>query len=523
MLLNKIMAKELRWKGLSVEELKNLSLAQFMKLATARIRRSLKRGLTEEQKKLLEKIRKHPDKFHKTHCLLPGSIIIGNDYPKNIENIEEGDLVLTHNGRFLPVTKTFKRFYKGDILKILVYHYSSFPIMITPEHLVLAVKKSSHKNPLSSKPQWVPAANLEPADILLTPILKQTKDKKEINILEIISSPRLHERNGLVFYKEDKNGRKVPLRFRIPNRIEVNKEFLRLVGYYLAEGCTRKNDIVFTFSKKEKKYIKDVKRLLEKIFKVKVHLEFIKNCCHVIVYSIVLKELFDKLFGRGAKNKSIPAWMLYLPPEKQKHIILGHWRGDGCIKFNSFEMCSSSKKLIFQLQIILHRLGIVPSIYANKQKKGDIYRMRIAGKYLNVFGKIIKVKHPHSESRNRITVFSWIDKNYIYHPIKDIQKEKYKGHVYNLEVDNDNSYVCNGVVVHNCRDMIILPEMIGAKIGVYVGGAKQGDKSGKWQPITITPEMVGRRLGEFAIPIKRVQHSTPGIGASKGSKHIATK
>jgi small subunit ribosomal protein S19 len=73
------------------------------------------------------------------------------------------------------------------------------------------------------------------------------------------------------------------------------------------------------------------------------------------------------------------------------------------------------------------------------------------------------------------------------------------------------------------RDMVILPEMIGAKIGVYIGGAKQGDKSGKWQAITITPEMVGRRLGEFAIPIKRVQHSTPGIGASKGSKHIASK
>jgi small subunit ribosomal protein S19 len=73
------------------------------------------------------------------------------------------------------------------------------------------------------------------------------------------------------------------------------------------------------------------------------------------------------------------------------------------------------------------------------------------------------------------------------------------------------------------RDMVILPEMIGAKIGVYIGGAKQGDKSGKWQAITITPEMVGRRLGEFAIPIKRVQHSAPGIGASKGSKHIASK
>jgi len=73
------------------------------------------------------------------------------------------------------------------------------------------------------------------------------------------------------------------------------------------------------------------------------------------------------------------------------------------------------------------------------------------------------------------------------------------------------------------RSMIILPEMVGKKIGVYIGGGKAGDASGKWQPITITPEMIGFRLGDFAITIKRVKHSAPGIGASKGSKHYATK
>lgn len=73
------------------------------------------------------------------------------------------------------------------------------------------------------------------------------------------------------------------------------------------------------------------------------------------------------------------------------------------------------------------------------------------------------------------------------------------------------------------RDMIILPEMVGSKIGIYVGGSKAGDASAKWKSIKVEPEMIGRRLGEFAIPVKRVQHSAPGIGASKGSKHIASK
>jgi len=72
------------------------------------------------------------------------------------------------------------------------------------------------------------------------------------------------------------------------------------------------------------------------------------------------------------------------------------------------------------------------------------------------------------------------------------------------------------------RDMIILPEMVGTKLGVYKGGAKSGDSS-KWTNVVIAPEMIGHRIGEYSIPIGRVKHSAPGIGASKGSKHIATK
>ncbi len=73
------------------------------------------------------------------------------------------------------------------------------------------------------------------------------------------------------------------------------------------------------------------------------------------------------------------------------------------------------------------------------------------------------------------------------------------------------------------RNMIILPEMIGKKFGVYKGGAAEGDKSSKWVTLEIKPQMVGFRLGDFAIPIKRVQHSSPGIGASKSTKHASMK
>jgi small subunit ribosomal protein S19 len=65
------------------------------------------------------------------------------------------------------------------------------------------------------------------------------------------------------------------------------------------------------------------------------------------------------------------------------------------------------------------------------------------------------------------------------------------------------------------RDMVIVPEMIGKKIGVYSGKA--------YIPLTITERMIGHRLGEFVLTRERVRHSAPGVGATRASKHIPLK
>ena len=65
------------------------------------------------------------------------------------------------------------------------------------------------------------------------------------------------------------------------------------------------------------------------------------------------------------------------------------------------------------------------------------------------------------------------------------------------------------------RDIIIVTGMIGMKIQIYDGH--------NFIPIEITGEMLGHRLGEFAITRKRVSHGTAGIGATKGSKAKAKK
>ncbi|MFC1690972.1 30S ribosomal protein S19 [Nanoarchaeota archaeon] len=67
----------------------------------------------------------------------------------------------------------------------------------------------------------------------------------------------------------------------------------------------------------------------------------------------------------------------------------------------------------------------------------------------------------------------------------------------------------------HCRDMIILPEMIGMLIRIYNGKT--------FEPLEIRPHMVGHILGEFSLTRKRVGHNAPGVGATRSSANVAVR
>jgi len=67
----------------------------------------------------------------------------------------------------------------------------------------------------------------------------------------------------------------------------------------------------------------------------------------------------------------------------------------------------------------------------------------------------------------------------------------------------------------HCRDMVILPEMIGKTIKVYNGK--------EFAPVIIVDEMIGHCLGEYALTRRRVEHSAPGIGATRSSAALSVK
>jgi small subunit ribosomal protein S19 len=65
------------------------------------------------------------------------------------------------------------------------------------------------------------------------------------------------------------------------------------------------------------------------------------------------------------------------------------------------------------------------------------------------------------------------------------------------------------------REMLIIPEMIGVKIGVHNGK--------EYVPVEVRPEMLGHRLGKFVLTRRPVKHSAPGFGATRSSKFVPLK
>lgn len=62
------MAREYLYKGYTVDELKQMPMDELASLFPSRQRRSIKRGWTEDQDKLLKQLRENPDKVVRTHC-----------------------------------------------------------------------------------------------------------------------------------------------------------------------------------------------------------------------------------------------------------------------------------------------------------------------------------------------------------------------------------------------------------------------------------------------------------------------
>lgn len=65
------------------------------------------------------------------------------------------------------------------------------------------------------------------------------------------------------------------------------------------------------------------------------------------------------------------------------------------------------------------------------------------------------------------------------------------------------------------RDMVVLPSFVNKVLMVHNGAG--------FERVDVEPDMVGHFLGEFALTRQNVEHTGPGVGATRSSKYMPLK
>lgn len=180
------------------------------------------------------------------------------------------------------------------------------------------------------------------------------------------------------------------------------------------------------------------------------------------MYSAKLAQWFKSLFGNGAEHKKLPNFIMNLPPEKQKSLIYGLWKGDGYVNLNRIgpraEFVTISYQLAQQVKILLLRQNIVSSIYLDKERiiegvnHKNAYRIHVGERDSLI--KLCRILKMEYKPKSYESIKSWFNNNFLYTSITEVKRENYFGKVYNLEVENTHSFVSEAFCLHNCGDIM---------------------------------------------------------------------
>jgi len=421
-------------------------------------------------------------------CFPAGQRVWTVDGEKNIESINVGDLVLTHEGSYQPVIATRAQSAPQEYLVKINNVYSlNGEFESTEDHLIMALKKS---HPLSfnkkkySVPQWTRADNIEKGDFVQIPYSKYIDPREKIKISvefpQILDYLQVDDdgflRKPTVDHSK-RSGEYDDKVLKCSDEVILNSDLFRLLGYYAAEGHANTDfSVGFTLSSKETMFLEDIEQIIKSNFDLPIskHIRA-DNSTSITVHSAAFKTLLVGLVGNGFNTKTLHDIVMKATRENQENFLIGVIRGDGCVTKNGLSLGMSNRHLIRQISQIMIRcdlspvLGVVTAEKINEYKNNrikskdrfektiitrhDSYKITLGlSGNLDFLRKVDKNSRLEgiSKKRNKNPYVKVVDGMY-FAKVREVSKRKANGiMVYDLQVNNVQSFTVNGVGVHNC-------------------------------------------------------------------------
>ena len=269
----------------------------------------------------------------------------------------------------------------------------------------------------------------------------------------------------------------------VPAIIEIDHDFARLLGYYLAEGCTSINGTtdkiiwVFGNNASEQEYVHDVCRILDK-YNLRYSVRTGGNTVAVWLSSWFLGKLFRRVLRIGANSseKAIPEIIEQQEPEIVDELLKGLFRGDGSVVHypqrhtSKMTWATVSRTLFEQVLMQLHVRQIVPSIYTkperetliqnrlNKCRKAyylEIGDSRSLKKIETWFASGVNARLQAELAKRENTIHSFprhkTHDGFASVAITGIETINEAVAVYDIEVEDTHNFVTSGgIITHNC-------------------------------------------------------------------------
>lgn len=331
-------------------------------------------------------------------CFVAGTLVTTARGGVPIEDVREGDLVLTHLGRWRRVLRTMKK--DGARVVALRTPAMSEPTMVTPEHPFWS---------LLDEASWVDAADLSRAHHV----------------------GRAHPVEGTANPWDD---------HPVIGPWLAEPDFWYVIGLYLGDGRAR-------VTPKGRNAKVEIRRpegthhaLVSVLDRLGLAYEFVtkQKTFKVVVRSADLAAICLS-FGDKPHERNVPGWVYSLTKWHRARLVDG-WSLSSGSRVNGRQVCiSCSKAFAIEMARVMDSATGVPScIYFNRSTR-PMNSGALRHRY-----QVHRVSST-STDRKSAGAFSWFRVKAV-EPVDGIHT------VYNLEVEEDNSYHANGYAVHNCND-----------------------------------------------------------------------